>query len=303
MKIYDVIIVGGGPAAMSAAIYATREKLKFKIISKDQGGQVIWSSTVENYLGFSSINGMDLSSRFVGHLKKNDVYIDEEEVIEIKKDPLIVKTNKKEYSTKTILIATGKKPRKLKVKGEDKYLRKGVAYCSTCDAPVFSGLDVAVIGGGNSALESALTLEKYANKISLITINDKLGGEKSLIEKVKKSKKTTIYTNTETKEIVGNGSMVNGLKILKKTTPITLKLSGVFIEIGSAPSVEFDKITKKDRWNEIKIKEKDGISNQTSIKGIFAAGDVTNVSEKQVIVAAGEGAKAMLSIIKYLSLN
>jgi len=300
----DTIIIGGGPAALSAAIYAAREQLSFVLISKDIGGQVAWSSDVENYLGFSSIRGIDLVKEFRNHLELNNVKIKIEEVLEIlkKKNHFIVKTEKNEFKTKTILIATGKQSRKLNVFGEEKYLRRGVAYCSTCDAPVFTGLDVTVIGGGNSALDSILTLEKYAKKLYLLTNNSKLFGEKQLIDKVNKIKKLTIHYNSEAKEIIGNGTMVNGLKFLKNGKLISLKTNGIFIEIGSEPSINFDNLTKKNKWNEIIVKEMNGISNKTSIEGIFAAGDVTDISEKQVIVASGDGAKAMLGIIKYLNL-
>ncbi len=304
-KMLDTIIIGGGPAALAAAVYAARQKISFEVLTKEIGGQVAWSSDVENYLGFVSEVGLNLSTIFRKHVEANKVKIKQGyEVIDIKKnkETFIVETNKGNFETKTILIASGKQPRKLDIPGEDKFLKKGVTYCATCDAPVFSGMDVAVIGGGNAALDAALLLEKYASKIHILTINDKLIGEQILMEKVSKSSKILTYTNSFAKEFIGNGSL-SVFKFEQNGEVKELKVKGAFVEIGSIPSVNFDKLTKKNQWNEIEIHQKDSITNQTSVSGIFAAGDVTSIPEKQVIVAAGEGVKAILGIFKYLNKN
>jgi alkyl hydroperoxide reductase subunit F len=298
---YDLIIIGGGPAGLAAAVYAARQKINFCIISKDIGGQTRWSSDVENYLGFHLVSGEQLVEKFEEHIRDYKIELKEEGVNEIKKknSDFIVIGDKGNYETKTILIASGKKPREINVPGEKEFRSKGVTYCATCDAPLFADKTVAVVGGGNAALDSALLLEKYAKKIYLITINDKMMGESSLLDKVNKSKKIEVIAKTGTKEIKGR-KFVDSITIETNGKKKDLKVEGVFIEIGSIPSVDFDKLTKKNKWNEIIIHSKDYISNQTSVPGIFAAGDCTDVPEKQIIVAAGEGVKAVLGVFKYL---
>ena len=299
---YDLIIIGAGPAGLAAAIYAARQKISFCIISEDVGGQTKWSSDVENYLGFHLVSGEQLTERFEEHIKDYNIELKEESIKSINKknSEFIVKTAKKDYETKTILIASGKKPRKLNVPGEEDFRGLGVTYCATCDAPLFAGKTVAVVGGGNAALDAALLLEKYSKKIYLITINPEMKGEKAMIEKVKKSKKIETITKTSTKEIKGN-KFVKSIMIITNGKEKELPVEGVFVEIGSIPSVDFDKLTEKNKWNEIVIQSKDYISNQTSVPGIFAAGDCTDVPEKQIIVAAGEGVKAVLGVFKWLS--
>lgn len=297
----DTIIIGGGPAALAAAVYAARQKIKFIVISKDIGGQVALSGDVENYLGVKSIVGLELSNTFKKHVEANGVGVVMDTVTEISRvgKTFIVQAGKK-YETKTVLITSGKKPRKLGVPGEE-YEKRGVTYCAICDGPVFSGMDVVVIGGGNSALDAALLLDKYAKKIYVVNLNDKMVGEKALLSRVKKSKKIHIYDNAVTKEIKGDGKKVVGLSFEQNGKEFEIKVNGVFVEIGSLPATNFDKLTKKNQWGEIIIHTKNGISNQTSVLGMFAAGDVTSVPEKQVIVAAGEGVKAILGIFKYLN--
>ncbi len=288
---------------MAAAVYAARQKISFAVISKDIGGQTVWSSNVENYLGFHLVSGSELVSKFQDHLKDYDVDFKREEVISLEKRRgfFAVKTSKKVYETKAVLIASGKIPRKLNVPGEDTYLGKGVTYCATCDAPVFAGKNVAVIGGGNSAMDAALLAEKYCNKVCLVNINPDLKGEAQLAERVSKSRKITVYNDSRTTEILGN-KFATGIKFQSRWGEKRLAVQGVFIEIGSIPSVSFDKLTQKNKHGEIVLHEdkKNGISNQTSIEGVFAAGDVTDVAEKQIIVAGGEGVKAVLGIFKFL---
>ena len=298
---YDLIIIGAGPAGLAAAVYAARQKINFCIISEDVGGQTKWSSDVENYLGFHLVSGVQLTEKFEEHIKDYNIELKEGSIKEIKKknSAFVVKTSKGEYETKTILIASGKKPRELNVPGEEQFRGRGVTYCATCDAPLFVNKIVAVVGGGNAALDAALLLEKYAKKIYLMTINESMQGEKAMIEKANKSKKIEIIAKSGTKEIKGN-KFVKLIVIQTNGKAKELPVEGVFIEIGSVPSVDFDKLTEKNKWNEIVIHSQDYISNQTSVPGIFAAGDCTDVPEKQIIVAAGEGTKAVLGIFKYL---
>jgi len=295
---YDSIIVGAGPAGMSAAIYLARQKLNFIIISQNVGGYVTQSSEVGNYLGFNLIDGGQLAEKFEEHIKIYGVNIKSpEEVKKISKakNGFKVVTGRGEYLAKTVLIATGEKHRKLNIPGEDEFLGRGVTYCATCDAPVFGGKDIAVIGGGNSAMEAALFGAKYAKKVYLLNINKELAGESHLITRVKKEKKIQVFSEASAGEIFG-GKFVEGLKYQQGGSEKKISVQGVFIEIGLVPVSDFIKIVKKDKWNEIEVDK----YNKTSVEGIFAAGDVTDVTEKQIAVAVGEGCKAALGVIKYL---
>lgn len=301
---YDLIIIGGGPAALAAAVYAARQKISFAIIAENIGGQTAVSADIENYLGFPATNGPELSSSFEKHISKYSVKVKEgEKVLAIRQSGknFTVKTAAAAYKTKTVLMASGKKPRKLNVPGEDRLYGRGVTYCATCDAPVFAGKDVAIIGGGNSAMDAALLAEKYSNKVYIININPELKGDAIMVGSIRKSKKITVFSNAITTEILGEKSVV-GVKFRQGNSEKTVSVQGVFIEIGYIPSVDFDNLTQKNKWNEIIIHDdtEHFMSNLTSVPGIFAAGDVTDVPEKQIIIAAGEGVKAVLSIFKYL---
>lgn len=302
---YDLVIIGGGPAALAAAVYAARQKVSFIIISENIGGQTAISADIENYLGFPATNGPELSGFFEKHISKYGIELKEgEKVTDVQKRGrnFIVKTTAAKYETKTVLIASGKKPRKLNVPGEDRLYGKGVTYCATCDAPLFAGRGVAVIGGGNSAMDAALLAEKYSGKVYVININPQLSGDAIMMGSIKESRKITVFNNSLTTEIQG-GKAVTGVKFKEGGSggkEKAISVQGVFIEIGYIPSVDFDSLTEKNRWNEIVIHEENFTTNLTSVPGIFAAGDVTDVPEKQIIVAAGEGVKAVLSVFKYL---
>lgn len=299
---YDTVIIGGGPSALAASIYAARQKVNFIMIAENIGGQILWSADIENYLGYKSITGMELVPKFQEQIEYNKVDVKDEKVISLEKKSnyFIIKTDKNNtYETKTVLIASGKKPRKLGITGEDEFLAKGVAYCALCDAALFPEKIVSVVGGGNAAMDAALLIQKYASKVYIITINQDLMGEPYMMDDIKKSKKIEIITNAKTTSITGN-KFVTGISLEVNNVKKTLPVDGVFVEIGSIPSVEFDNLTKKNKYNEIIIYGSETMANMTSVAGIFAAGDVTDVQEKQVIVAAGEGVKAVLGIFKYL---
>lgn len=296
---YDLIIIGAGPAGLSAALYAARQQLNIIIITKNIGGQVLWSADVENYLGYENIVGTELSEKFLEHVKKYKIKMNEDEkVISInKKDKgFVVKTSKSNYETMAVIITSGKEPLKLGVPGEEKFLGKGVSYCATCDGLFFQGQDVAVIGGGNAGVDAALQLDKIVKKIYLIELADELKADQISIEQCKKSKKIEVILKTKVKEIFGKNT-VEGIKVETGNDEKEIKLDGVFIEIGSTPSVDFVKGLKKNELNEIIVNNK----NETNIPGLFAAGDVTDIPEKQIVVAAGEGCKAALSAFKFLS--
>jgi alkyl hydroperoxide reductase subunit F len=298
---YELIIVGAGPAGITAAVYAARKQIKFLIISQDIGGQTALSGDVENYTGYQFITGPQLTEKFEEHMRQFSVQLKSPETvtkIEKRDGFFIVITNRGQYDTKTIIIASGKRPRLLNVPGEKEFKNKGVSYCATCDAPLFGRKAVAVIGGGNSALDAVLQLVKIASKIYLINLNEKLGGDAIMREKVEASDKVTIYNSAQTQEILGD-KFVKAIKIRQVDKDLTLEAQGIFVEIGSAPGVDFIDFVEKNKFSEIKI----DAENKTNVEGIFAAGDVTDVLEKQIIIAAGEGAKAVLSVFRFLSMQ
>lgn len=299
---YDLIIIGGGPAGITAAIYAAREKLNFLLVTIDVGGQVVWSSEVENFPGTLSSTGIELVQKFQAQLKKYKVNIKQEDVIWVSKVKNIVKVKTKAgvYNSKAVIIASGKKPKKLNVPGEEKFFGKGVNYCATCHAPSYKGKIVAIAGGGNSGLEAALFLRKYAKKVYLLNINAKLGGENYLRKKVLADREITVINNAKILEITGE-KVVSGLKYTEKDKEMILKLEGVFVEIGLVTEVGFTDV-KKNKWEEIRLFRgtKTHNENLTSVPGIFAAGDCTDIPAKQIVAAAGEGCKAALASFDYI---
>ncbi len=299
--VYDMIIVGAGPAGLSAAIYAARKVLKTLIVSEDIGGQVTWTYDVDNYLGFSQIETADLIAKFEEHVEKYGV----EKLIGVKvkaleltgKTKKVITSDDKAYLARTVLIATGKHPRPLNVPGEKEFVGMGVAYCSTCDAPLFADLDVAVAGGGNSALGAAIDLIKVARKVYVVSLTP-LTGDPMLQDQVMSSAKVEVFTEYKILRIVGD-SAVTGLEIesLKTGEGRTLDVQGVFVEIGLLPNSALVVDTlETNRIGEIVIDSR----CHTGVAGVFACGDVTDVPYKQVIVAAGEGAKAALAAYDYI---
>lgn len=297
---YDVIIIGAGPAGITAAIYAARANLNFLVISKDVGGLTLWSPDIENYTGYYNLTGIDLIEKFKEHMDQYKIDVKEESVesIEKKGDNFIVKTDKDSYETKTALICSGSSPRRLKIPGAEEFEGKGLAYCATCDGPLFADKDVAVIGGGDSALAACLTLIQMAKKIYVINNGGSLTGkDKALTEKVLKSDKVEIINNAAAKEVLGE-KFVNGLKYEQDGKESKLDIEGVFVEIGHVRNVDFVR-------NLVKINEHDEIvvdkSGMTSIPGLCAAGDVTDLPGKQTVISCGDGARALLSAFAHIS--
>ncbi len=299
--LYDIIIIGGGPAGMSAAIYAARKVMKTLMISKDLGGQVTWTYDVDNYLGFSQIETADLIAKFEEHIERYSM--DKLVGPEVKALELAGKTKKvitddgDTYLARTVIIATGKRPRPLDVPGEKELLGMGVTYCSTCDAPLFADLDVAVAGGGNSALEAVIDLMKIARNIYMVSLTP-LTGDQILQDKAASSPKVEIFTEHEILRITGD-SAVEGLEIksLKTGKARRFSVAGIIVEIGLLPNSELVVDTlKTNQIGEIAVDSR----CRTGVSGVFACGDVTDIPFKQVIVAAGEGAKAALSAYNYI---
>jgi alkyl hydroperoxide reductase subunit F len=301
MVIYDLIIIGGGPAGLAAGVYAARKQLKTLLISGDIGGQINTTWGIENYLGYQFVEGPELISKF--ETQVSQFPIDQkigDKVKQLKKARggfgVTTEAGKK-YQGRTAIFATGKKPRKLNVPGEAELAGRGVTYCAICDGPVFAGQKVAVVGGGNSALEAVLDLLKIAEHVNLISLTP-LTGDPVLSSQLKNAKNLSVFLEHETLEIKGK-ELVEGIVIkdLKGGKEQELEVGGVFIEIGLEPNSDAVKgLAKLNKWGEVIVTAR----NETSVPGLYAAGDVTDVPEKQIIVAAGEGAKAALQAHRYL---
>jgi thioredoxin-disulfide reductase len=304
--VYDLIIVGGGPAGITAGIYAARKKINTLILSKDFTGQTGRAALVENYPGFEEISGLQLIEKFKKHLEKFDIDIKEDEEaikIEKKEGGFQVNTTKKNrYSAKTIIIASGKNHRPLGVAGEKEFLGRGVSYCVTCDGVLFSGKTVVVIGGGNAGFETALELDKYCPKVYILEFAPKVRADEINQEKAKASEKIEVICNAKAQEIKGKNfvsSLVYQDQLSKKN--IELSVEGIFVEIGSMSATSFvGDLVDFNQGGEVKIDHRTGA---TKTSGFFAAGDVTDIRDKQIITACGEGAKAALSVYEYLQKN
>jgi len=299
VKVYDLIIVGAGPAGITAAVYAARKKLNFLVLSADIGGQTAWSGDIENYTGYQFITGPELTLKFQEHMERFGIEVrvpEELKRIEKKEGCIRVVTGTDEYCSRTVIIATGKRPRLLNVPGEKEFKNKGVTYCATCDGPLFKDKSVAVIGGGNSALDAALQMVRLSPKVYVINNTTSLHGDEIMIGKLKSSQNAEIWNNAEVKAIEGD-RFVAAVTVEQQGKRVRLPASGVFVEIGLVPNSEAVPFLKRNEAGEIIV----DCYNRTNIEGVFAAGDVTNVPEKQIIIACGEGSKASLSAFRYLS--
>lgn len=311
--LYDVVIIGGGPAGTAAAVYTARKKLKTLLIAESFGGQSIVSDDIQNWIGEKHISGFDLAKKFEEHVAAFPDVVEvktPENVTEIRSIKCLepericdfeVKTDKGNiYEGKTVILAAGARRRKLGVPGEDTFEGKGVAYCSTCDAPIFAEKRVAVVGGGNAGLEAVQDLFPYASEIYLLEYGDALKGDPVTQEDIKKNPKLKeIILNAETLEVRGD-KFVTGLKYKDKKTgeEKSLEVDGVFVEIGSVPNSEMIKgLVDLDKYGQVVIDSKHAT---TSHPGIFAAGDITDDPYKQNNISAGDAVKAALAAYNYL---
>lgn len=304
-ELYDTIIMGGGPAGAAAAVYAARKKLKTLVITEDFGGQSVVSAGIQNWIGEENITGLDLAKKLENHVRAQEgiEVKSPEKVTEAKEGPdciFEITTDKGDtYRSKTLIITSGARRRRLNVPGGDRFEGKGLAFCSTCDAPLFKDMDVAVVGGGNAALETVIDLFPYAKKISLLLRGEEPKGDPITQEKVKQSSQVNMIQNAEVQEILGNKT-VTGLryKDRKQGEVKELSVGGVFVEIGSVPNSEFIRnLVETNEAGEIVI---DHLTAKTSKEGIFAAGDVTNDPYKQNNISAGDGVRAALSAYGYI---
>ncbi|MBR9683071.1 FAD-dependent oxidoreductase [Candidatus Woesearchaeota archaeon] len=298
VDVYETIIIGAGIAGLTAAMYASRKRMKYEIISTDFGGQFLVSGEVLNYPGIVKTTGVAFSTIMQKQMDFNGVKIKLETVKGVKKKGtgFVVTTNKRVYETKTVIMTTGSKPRKLNVPGEDTFAKKGVTYCAICDGPLFNGMEVAIMGGGDSALEAVDFMKNIASKIYLLVRGDKLIAHEYLQESVKSNDKVEVLFNAETTEILG-GKLVSGIKFKQQGEEKKLAVRGVIIEIGRIPNTNsFSKLVKLDEHKHIII---DG-QGVTSVPGLFAAGDCASGHEYQYAIAAGQGCMALLKAARYL---
>ncbi|MDD5638697.1 MAG: FAD-dependent oxidoreductase [Candidatus Pacebacteria bacterium] len=305
--IYDLIIIGGGPGGITSGIYAGRQGLKTLLITKDFGGQIAKKGiNIENWPGNKSISGQQLIKNFVDHLKEQkEVEIKFSSVIKVEKDNknfIVLTSDNKKFKSLSVIIAIGTELKHLNILGEEKFKGRGVSYCSICDGPLFKNKNVAVIGGGNSGFETSLFLSKYAKKIYILEYFSNVNADKKNQELVKKNKKIKIITNAKVKEIKGN-NFVEELVYddLKDKKTKRLKIEGVFIQIGCEPKTSI--VESLVDLNEKKEIEVNHFNLQTKTPGLFAIGDVNSGKYKQIVIAAGEGAKATLFACQYLKEN
>ncbi len=314
---YDLIIVGGGAAAMSAGIYAGRKKMKVAMVAHEIGGQTALQPEFYNYPGYIDVDGYKLIQNMKKQVMGLEIDLKEPwrvENVRSRKEgdrEIFAVLNEKQEAieTRAILIATGGRPKFLQVKGEQEFSNKGVTYCATCDAPLFVGKQTVVVGGGNTGTEAALLLTKYATKVYLLHRGEALKADEITKEKIKaEGDRITVITSALTTEIFGANGRVTGIRY-KDANPSgiletgsgeekELAVEGVFIAIGFSPNSALAKnLVEMNQFGEIIV---DPRTNMTSRQGIFAAGDVTNIPYKQTVIAAGEAAKAALAVYQWL---
>lgn len=301
---YDVTIVGYGPAGITAAIYAARKKLNVLLIGDFPGGEVRNSGEIANWPGDGETDGNTLADKLIKHLELHagEVTVKQAKVTKVEKSEDtfgVTQESGEKHSSRTVIYATGRHPRELGVPGEREFRNKGVTYCATCDAPLFSGQEVAVIGGGNTGAEAVIMLQKIASKIHLLHITDKLIADPVLVQNFEKDAKVTLHYNAQTTAIAGEG-MAKSLtyKDTKTGEEVTLPVTGIFVAIGAIPNTGPVKgLVELDTFGAV-IADRYG---KTSVPGFFAAGDVTDIRDAQIVVAAGQGCSAALSAGDYLS--
>ncbi len=303
---YDLIIIGGGPAGVAAAIYAARKHLKTVLISEDIGGQSTVSEGIENWIGSPKVHGADLAKMFRAHLDavKGDfveLALGERAVsLEKSTEGFLAKTKSgKEFSAKAVLVASGAGRRKLDVPGAEKFENKGVTYCASCDGPLFAGMDVAVVGGGNAGFETALQLLAYAKSVTLLHRHKEFKADAVTIEKAHAHPNMRILAHAEPTEVLGD-AFVSGLRYTDKDTGETkeLAVSGIFVEAGVVPNTGFaEGLVELDAVKRIKA---DPRNQRTNVEGVWAAGDCTDELYHQNNIAAGDGVKALEDIYLWI---
>lgn len=302
MKKFDVLIIGGGPAGLNAAMYAVRKELSVAIVTTDIGGQMLLTNDIENYLGFSSISGFELSEKMESHVKNYSIEFITAQVLKLEKgdnfkahldDQTIVES-------KTCIITSGKRSRTLDIPGEAEFTGKGVSYCATCDGPFYRNKTVAIVGGGDSAIQAAIELAVLSPKVYLL-VRSRIRAQEILVKRMHEYKNIEVMIGYTPEEIKGDKKVHSVIIKNKENEQLKeLEIDGIFVEAGGIPNVGFlPKEVEKNKAGEI-ITSKNAC---TTVQGLFAAGDVTDNKYKQVIIAAGEGASAALSAHEYLLMS
>ena len=298
---YDLIILGAGPAGMTAGVYAARKQMDMLIIAADIGGQATWSSGIENYLGYIYITGAELVQKFEEHLKTFHIRLQFTKAMNVGHIAggfRVDTEDGRSFAARSVIVTTGKSPKMLDVPGEKEFTGKGVTYCSTCDGPIFAGMEVMVAGGGNSGLDAVMQLMKICPKVYLVECEEQLRADEVVLDKARKAENVEIITGARVKEIHGDGFVSSvSLEDIETGQARKLDVKGVFVEIGLTPNTGFVKdLIPLNRYGEIPV----DCGARTAVPGLYAAGDVTDVPEKQIICAAGDGAKAALGAYSYL---
>ncbi|HKK53935.1 MAG TPA: thioredoxin-disulfide reductase [Patescibacteria group bacterium] len=298
---YDTIIIGSGPAGMTAAIYASRREMNALVIGKELGGQMVWASEIENYPGFKSINAFELIQKMQDQVNSLGVEIKTAEVKKIEKrddGTFKVFTNKDEYEARTVILAIGLSPRRLAIKGEEELGGKGVSYCANCDGPFYKDKIVSVIGGGNSALDAAEILSKIAKKVYLVHRRDEFKAFEALVNEVKNRENIELVLNSSPKEFLGEEKLEKMIVENKKTKETReIDVDGVFVEIGRIAHTDLLKrLVDRNEKKELVV---DNLT-KTRTEGLFACGDVTQVEFKQIPIAMGQATISALSAYQYL---
>ena len=299
---YDIIIIGSGPAGLSAAIYAQRACLDTIVIEKNgiSGGQVLNTWEVDNYPGFPGVTGFELARQFREHANKLGARVVQDEVVQVELSGNVKKVvcEEETYEARCVILASGAHHRTLEVPGEKEFRGAGVSYCATCDGAFFRGRTVAVVGGGDAALEDAIFLARMCEKVYIVHRRDKLRGAKRLQERLQALENVEFVWNSETAAIEGNGQ-VEALRLRQTKTgeEKRLDVDGVFIAVGIAPESElYAGQLELDEQGYIRADE----SGQTSVPGVFAAGDVRTKALRQILTAASDGANCVASAERYL---
>jgi alkyl hydroperoxide reductase subunit F len=299
--LFDLLVIGGGPAGMTAVVYAARKKLNTLLVTQDLGGQVLWTRDIQNYMGYQFVTGPELMAKFEEQVRMFPVTVKYEDVVKLEKmsdGSFNVRTAEgAEYQGKAVILASGKRPRRLNVPGETELTGMGVSYCATCDGPLFAGMSVAVVGSGNSALQAAIELANVAKQVYLVSREPYIA-DPIIIEMLEKYPNLEEIKEHESKEIIGKYSVEqyiihpNG----RPEQSRELSVQGVFVEVGLIPNSEFADLVERNEFGEVIV----DCRARTNIEGLFAAGDVTDGPDKQIVIAAGDGSKAALVAYEYL---
>jgi alkyl hydroperoxide reductase subunit F len=296
---YDIIIVGAGPAGLTAGVYCARKLLKTLIISENIGGQALESWAIENYMGYRMITGEDLMKKFDEQVRTLDVRLELDRVSGIVPEGnlfAVTTVSGVTLKAKSLILTQGKQPRKLGVHDEEKYLGRGLSICSTCDGPLYKGKKVAIVGGGNFAIQTAIEMSGIASSVSLI-VRSTIKADPVYVKKLEEIKNITVYPHSQITTLAGDPFLQRITITTEGEGDQNIDIDGVFIDVGWTPNTEIlDGLVELNDRREIVV----DVDGRTSRPGVFAAGDVTSVKSKQIIIAAGDGAKAALEAYEYL---